>query len=221
METMNDKIRFIGYICPKCGAGITGAVSDMFEPGKLIKLKCGDESELHLRQSGDGNISVEVPCVFCPERHIFTVSKERFFSDEFLSLYCKKTGYPVFLCGKQDELKIAMEESGRQLKKMLKEAGAESFEPLRESEKFDRRDLSGDAFEIEGILNFTLRELEEDGKIECGCDGRGEYVATVDGENGYARIRCEKCGFYKDYEMKSVSQAEEFINTDSIKLEQK
>lgn len=219
----DNKTKFIGYICPECGSGVTGVVSDFLDEGKMLKIKCRDESELRIRHEKKNIITVEVPCIFCPENHIFSVDKNRFFSDEFLALYCEKNGYPVFFCGTLDEVKLTMEESGKQLEKLLGENGASSFAALRESEKFDRRDLSGDAFEIEAILNFTLRELEEEKAIKCGCENGDEpkYSAIVDGENSVARIICEGCGMYHDYLVHSVNEAEEFIQKDEIILDKK
>ena len=218
-----NKTKFVGYICPECGSGVTGLVSDFLNEGKMLKLKCGEESELRIRHEKKDIITVEVPCMFCPENHIFSVKKNRFFSNDFLALYCEKNGYPVFFSGTLDEVKLTMEESGKQLEKLLRENGADSFSPLRESEKFDKRDMSGDAFEIESILNFTLRELEEENAIRCGCaeDDNPLYSAIVDGENNVARIICDGCGMYHDYVIHSINEAEEFIQKDEIILDKK
>lgn len=213
-----DKIKFVGYVCPECGTGISGAVGEFLELGKLIKVKCGEESELHIRRSADGDIELKVPCVFCSGGHIFNVSEERFYSDEFLALYCDKHGFPIFFCGAHSDVQAALGESGRQLSTILKESGADSFAPLRESEHLGRHDRGADALEIEAILNLTLRELEEEGGIECECEGKGEYCAVVDSSSAAVRIKCERCGAYADFEVYSVSQAEEFLQKDKIIL---
>ena len=66
-----------------------------------------------------------------------------------------------------------------------------------------------------------LRELDEEGKIECNCqkDAEGDY--ELEFLENVAKISCKNCGCQKSIPTDSLMAAHDLLNADKLKLEPK
>ena len=79
----------IAYRCPHCGCGVMSAVGLFALKADMLKLKCEcGQSEMTIVYGKDGKVRLTVPCIICPNPHIYTVSEKLFFERDLFLLPC-------------------------------------------------------------------------------------------------------------------------------------
>ncbi len=208
---LDKKETTVAYRCPACGSSVMSMVGIFALTADLIKLKCPcGESELELVYTRDKKIKLNVPCLFCPTPHSYTISSQMFFERDIFAIPCNYSGIDICFVGSKDKVQEAMKKSEKELLEML---GDNSFEDLA--------DVRGENLEpndpqVLDIVLYTVRELAEEGAIECGCDGDGEYGIEI--YDDHVKVCCTKCGHYLNIPTTSLIKANDFLESDKLVL---
>ncbi len=210
---LENKQSTVAYRCPECGGGVMSIV-DMFRlSADMIKLKCTcGKSEMSMVRSQDGKVRFTVPCMLCPNDHNFTVSQNLFFNNELFVLPCPYSGINIAMMGEINHVKAEMSRTELELLDMLEQSGIDSFE-----------DIKGEGYltdpQILEIVSYMIKELDEEGRIYCECpkDKEGNYEIEMTAEG--LLVSCRDCGAKKLVPTNSLIQATEFLNADSLTLE--
>ncbi|MBE6535976.1 MAG: hypothetical protein E7677_05065 [Ruminococcaceae bacterium] len=210
---LETKKSTVAYRCPACGSGVMSVVDTFRLSADMVKLKCEcGGSEMVMVKTGDGKVRFTVPCMLCPKPHNFTVSTNLFFDKELFVLPCPYSDLNVAMMGESNHVKAELSRSELQLLDMLEKSGVESLD------MFHSEQYLTDPQVLE-IVSYMIKELDEEGKIYCKCDGEeeGDYELEMTAEG--LKVSCRKCGASKTVPTNSLIQANEFLNADSLTLE--
>ena len=208
---LEPKQTTVAYRCPKCGAGVMSVVGFFNLSADMIKLKCDcGGSEMVMVKTGDGKVRFTVPCMLCPKPHSFTVSTNLFFDKELFVLPCPYSDLNVAMMGETNHVKAELSRTELQLLDMLEKSGVESLDV------FHSEQYLTDPQVLE-IVSYMIKELDEEGRIYCKCEGEGDYELEMTAEG--LKVSCRKCGATKTVPTNSLIQANEFLNADSLTLE--
>lgn len=155
---------YVATLCNECGSQIKQELSLFSLSGGKVNIKCPncEKSSLGITRGSDGKIHFEIPCVFCPHPHPYTVSEETVFSKDLFTLKCTFTQYDICFTGKKENVEKALNDYSSDINRMM-------LENMNSSEK----DTSDDDFEdtskqLEVILSF-INECANNGDILCRC----------------------------------------------------
>jgi hypothetical protein len=184
--------------------------------GDMIKLKrtCG-ESELLMKQEGEGKVRLIVPCLFCAKPHQYVISKELLMSREIFEFPCNFSGVSICFAGSKGAVLKAAEESDKRLSEMIDDTElAGIYEQNRRLAEEDD-DLYNDEH-VRDMILFVLGDLCEEGKIECDCCEGGDFL--VENEPGKVRIMCKKCGKRREFFCSENMETRALFDAVKIKL---
>ncbi|MBE6631866.1 MAG: hypothetical protein E7623_04110 [Ruminococcaceae bacterium] len=228
---LNSKDTTISYRCPVCGKNILSIVGIFSLSGDMIKLKCDcGESELTIVYTKDRKIRISVPCVICPKPHNFLINGDTFFGEGIFALPCPLSDLNICFIGSKEEVLEAVEESDRELSRLMAEAGIENFDALREHDKencccHDHDDCDCDDDEInyidpyvDDVMRFLLEDLKEAGDISCKCEEASDAVYGYEFREKGVRVYCETCGGECLLPIVNASTAEQAMNCDKLEL---
>ena len=209
---LESKQTTVAYRCPHCGAGVMSAVGLFQLSAHMVKLKCScGESEMTIVYQKDGKVRFTVPCIFCPKPHHFSINSSVFFGKDLFALPCPYADLNIAMMGEINHVKAELSRSELQLMELIEKSGS-SLEALRGEE------FLHDPQVLE-IVTFVLRELDEEGKIHCRCPEGEEGDYEVEILEDTIRVTCRKCGASAEIPSDSVIAANEFLYTDSLRLE--
>ena len=214
---LKPKESVIAYRCPYCGTSILSMVGIFALSGDLIKLKCScGDSALQIERISEEKVRITVPCIICPQPHVFTLGLNSFFSRPLITLACPFTGINVVFIGQEQKVRDALDETEKKLDELMKEAELDDFDQLRDANE----KMQTDDAELHDAVRFVLAELREDGEITCDCRGDQcpEYDFSIDGRE--VAVFCRTCGAEYRTELNSTASVERFILTDHLTLEQ-
>lgn len=211
---LESKQTTVAYRCPHCGAGVLSAVGLFSLSADMVKLKCDcGHSEMTVVQCRDGKVRLTVPCIFCPNPHVFTVSRSLFYGKELFVLPCPYSDVNICIIGEINRVKAELALTELELLDIMEENGISDFSVLHQDEQNVLTDP-----QIFDIVMFVIHDLEAEGKITCRCpDGDGEYEAEV--LDDAIRVSCTKCGAERLIPTDSCLGAHAFLNCDSLHLE--
>ncbi len=199
------------YRCPACGSTVRSIVGIFSLTADAIKVKCPcGGSAMELVYSKDKKIRLTVPCFICPNPHNYTVSTSVFKEDGAISLVCPFSGVDICFIGKEESVLKRMEESDRALGELLGDAAITDLSSLSE----ERGELSDP--QVLEIIEYVVRELEDEGAIFCGCSDGGDFEVKI-GERDLT-VRCRKCGRLAHIPTDSISAARAFLEIDNLTL---
>ena len=203
----------VAYRCPHCGSGVLSAVGMFSLTADMMKLKCScGKSELQIVYSKDGKVRLKVPCMICPNGHSYTVSRNIFFDRDIFVLPCPVSDINICFMGETDRVKFELSRTELQLLQILEDNGISSFEALHgEQYLTDPQVLE--------IITYMIKELDEEGKIRCRCEGEGEKNYELEMTETGLLISCPDCGASKLVSTSSLIEAYDFIHTDELILE--
>ena len=164
---------------------------------------------MRIEKKKDKKIRLTVPCFLCPRPHIYTVSENVFYGRDIFAYPCSYTGVDIGFSGELEKVEAAIKESDLMLEEVLGDTSFEDVSCASKESVFDDP-------QILDIILFVVGDLAEEGKIHCGCEGRGDYEVGVDGEN--VTIKCKKCGRSVAIPAGSTLAANAFLHTDEITL---
>lgn len=211
---LESKQTTVAYRCPHCGAGVLSAVGLFSLSADMVKLKCDcGHSEMTVVQCRDGKVRLTVPCIFCPNPHVFTVSRSLFYGKELFVLPCPYSDVNICIIGEINRVKAELARTELELLDIMEENGISDFSVLHQDEQSVLTNP-----QIFDIVMFVIHDLEAEGKITCRCpDGDGEYEAEV--LDDAIRVSCTKCGAERLIPTDSCLGAHAFLNCDSLHLE--
>jgi hypothetical protein len=204
----------IAYRCSECGTATVGFLGGLTNVSDMLRLKCECEgSALDIKRQNDGKIHLSVPCVYCRSNHTYVVAPDVIRRYEPTKFTCPYTGMGITFIGDQETVSKEIDNSAEELSRIMASFEAQTLADIQP------QDVGEDSIPpdpaIYDTLNFVLRDLEAEGEVHCPC-GNGPYDLrfTDDGMQVY----CESCGATYDFYAKSVTVAEEYVNTSSITL---
>ena len=206
----------IAYRCPRCGSGVISAVGIFSLSADMVKLKCTcGESEMTILYGKDGKIRITVPCLVCPNPHQFTLTSNVFFKQELFSLPCPYTGINLAVLGELNRVKAELARSELELLDLMEKSGVTDFSAVHEAEKEALSD-----HQIDDIILYVIKELDEEGKIFCKCKEKepGREFDVEMREDGIL-VTCKRCGASRLIPTDSRLGAYAFLNADSLHLE--
>ncbi len=214
----------IGYRCPVCGTGILSMVGVFALSGDMIKLKCDcGKSELTISYTRDKKVRLSVPCLFCPNPHTFVLSSGKFFEKELFCIPCALAGLDICFIGDKDHVLAAMNRTEEKIMGMLRDAGMDTLDTLRELSG-DENDFSAQAAEtnftdnhMNDLVSFVVRELLEENAVHCRCANGGKY--EVIDEDGDVLVRCSRCGAKRKISCSQTLAANALLEADVLILE--
>ncbi len=209
---LEKKETTVAYRCPACGASVMSMVGIFALTADMIRLKCPcSGSELELVYTKDKKIRMNVPCFVCPKPHSYTVSSQLFFDRDIFTVPCNYSGMDICFIGKNDKVQEAMKKSEEELLELIGETGFGDLADHR-GENLELTDP-----QVLDIIMYVVRELAEEGAIECGCtDEEGEYEVEI--HDDYVRISCNKCGKQLHIPVASLTAANDFLAADKLTL---
>lgn len=208
---LDKKETTVSYRCPECGASVTSMVGIFALTADMIRLKCPcGGSELEIVYTKDKKIRLSVPCFMCPSPHRYVISASMFFDRDLFALPCSYSGVDICFIGKQDKVADAMKESEKELLELL---GGTSFEDLSKA-RGERVELSDP--QVLEIVMYVIRDLADEGKVKCDCDGAGDYDVEI--FDDHLTVTCKHCGCHADVPTTSVVAANDFLACDELVL---
>jgi hypothetical protein len=202
----------VAYRCPQCGAGVMSVVNLFNLCADMIKLKCDcGGSEMTLVYTKDQKVRFTVPCIFCPNPHHFTLSSRSFFEKDMFALPCPYSGMNIAVMGDTDRVKAELARSELELLELLEENNAESFSALHKEQEFNDP-------QVLDIITYIIKELDEEGRIHCLCDGDEEGDYELEFLPEAVRISCKRCGASALLPTNSLIDAYEILGADSLEL---
>ncbi len=215
---LKSKESLVAYHCPYCGAAILSMVGIFRLTGDLIKLKCDcGESEMLVTKLDNDRVKLTIPCMVCPNPHVYTVSLSSFFTSDLIALDCPMTGLSIGFIGNEDRVRAELDNTAKEFLDMLAEAGIDDFDALRDTND----GLATDEAELSHLARFVISELIEDNAIECECpdDVTPDYDYLIEGET--ITIFCHKCLAEHSFPAATQTQLEDFAMTDFVQLERR
>ncbi len=210
---LESKQTTVAYRCPECGAGVMSVVGLFALSAHMVKLKCDcGKSEMTVVYSKDGKVRFTVPCILCPNPHNYTLSSSVFFGKDLFVLPCPYSDINIAMIGETNKVKAELARTELELLDMLEKSGVEGFEQFRgEGSLADPQVME--------IITYVVKELDEEGRIYCNCQGEGEREFELEFLPHSMRISCKACGASKEISTESLIDAHEFLNADSLILE--
>ena len=210
---LDKKETTVAYRCPVCGASVMSMIGIFALTADLIKLKCPcGESELELVYTRDKKIRLNVPCLFCPTPHSYIISSQMFFERDLFTIPCNYSGIDICFIGRQDKVQEAMKKSEKELLEMLGDHDFESLADVR------GKNLELTDPQVLDIVMYVVRELADEGAIECGCDGDGDYDVEI--HDDHVRLCCNKCGRHLNIPITSLTAANDFLGCHKLVLKE-
>jgi len=188
--------------------------------GDLIKLKCScGATTLTINRSQDGKIRLTVPCLVCPNPHTYTLSGNVFYEKELFTLACTYTGLDICFIGTEEKVSEALEESERELEKMIADTGVDMMTD-KDRDFYDDVEDEDDYVDpmIVDMIRFIISDLAEEKKILCNCPAGAEREYRFEFCDEGVCIYCTNCGGKTIIPIKSLSDANEFLRCDSLDL---
>ena len=209
---LDQKQTTVAYRCPKCGAGVMSVVGLFNLSADMVKLKCDcGGSEMSIVYTKDSKVRFTVPCILCPNPHQYTLSSSVFFSKELFVLPCHYSGINIAMMGETNSVKAELARSELELLDMLEKSGVEDFESIRGEQTLS------DPQVLEIVL-YVIKELDEEGRIECRCEGESEREYEIEFLKDSMRVTCKCCGASSEIPTRSLIDAHEFLNADRLVL---
>ena len=204
----------IAFRCPACGVATVGFFGSVRSVSDLIRLKCEcGESSLDIKNERDGRVHLSVPCVYCKDSHGYLLSDDILDRSEPTRLSCPYSGMNIAFMAEPEALTAELERSAEELSRILASFEAEELSDIQ-PEDLDSEAAPPDPAVFDAI-NFLVRDLEADGKIECPCkSGSFELRFTDTG----IQVYCTKCGASYTFFARTAAMAEEYLGLDSLIL---
>ena len=206
---------YVAYRCPECVDSIYGLVGKFALSADMLRLKCAcGKSALDITLTNDKKLRLSVPCIFCKQNHNFVVSQSIFFERDIFLLNCPYANMDIAFIGKKENIDSEIERANREIERLLVNLEAESVGDIQPSD-LDEEDILPDPAVYDRI-NFLLRELEAEQKIDCPChDGEYDVRFAPDG----VQVYCKRCGAVYTFNVDGEASSEAYITSvDELKL---
>lgn len=231
---LDPKSTTVAYRCPVCGNGVLSMVGILALSADMMRLKCScKKSAMTLKyergnlSGGEKTIKVTVPCLFCPNDHVFNVKPSVFFSRDLFVLPCPLTGFDIFFCGTQKDVADRLDQVRDELieltgnKDVFSVPGDEYAGDEDENDEVDPH--------IVEIVRYGLIDMLDAGDVKCHCPpdsddgdtGGSRYSLSfdTDGSTVYAMVKCNRCGASRVIQITGINSAMKLLESDGITLD--
>lgn len=211
---LNPGQTHIAYRCPECATLIYGFVGKFALSAGMLRLKCScGNSALDVSFTQDKKVRLSVPCIFCKQNHNYVVSQNLFFGRDVFLLNCPYSNMDICFIGEKEKTDAEAERTGKELEQLLRNLEAEDLKDIQPIELDEEEVLPDPA--VYDSIRFLVKELEEDGKIDCPCHN-GQYELRFCKEG--IQVFCSECGASHIFNTEAVAASEEYLNLDSLTL---
>lgn len=213
--TRTPKQRQIAYRCPECGEAIFGFIGRFAKEANLLRLRCNCDksSVLDISNTNDGKIKLSVPCLFCKQNHIYTVSEGIFFDRDKFLVSCPYSGMDIAFIGEEKSVLTELERTQGEIERLLAGMEADELSDIQPQDMNDDEILPDPA--VYDTIRFVVKELEAEGEVHCPCHS-GKYELRFCDEG--IQVYCEECGASYTFAAASPTIAEEYLDVKSITL---
>jgi hypothetical protein len=211
----------VAYRCPHCGAAVYSGVNMFMLTADMLKLKCtcGNSEMTLIRSVNDENkVRLQVPCMFCPKPHQFTLSRTLLFDKELFSLPCPYCDITVCCVGEDNHVRAEMARSELELLKLLEDNGITDPSVLRGTPDAGEAGTFPSDPQVRDIVMFVIGELDAEGKIHCHCPAGEAHTYDVSIEDEGIRVSCCSCGASRLIPTDSSLAAHAFLHSDELDL---
>lgn len=214
MEQKNQQTH-IAYRCPECGTLTVGFVGKYALVADLLRLRCTCKgSGADIRIDRGGKVHLSVPCVLCKQNHTYTVSQNIFFGRDSFVLSCPYANMGICFIGTEENIEAESKTSGQQLQDLMRGVGADTLGDIQPQD-LDEADILPEA-EVYDTARFTVRVLEDEGKIDCPCHrGQGYDLRYYD--KG-VQVYCPTCGATYDIPGMTAASVAALPEIDEMRL---
>lgn len=204
----------VAYRCPDCGTVIYGFVGKFALKANMLRLKCScGNSVMDIKITNDNKVRLSVPCIFCKQNHSYVVSQSIFFGRDIFLLNCPYANMDICFIGDKEKTDAEISRTENELKKLLTDLEAESIKDMQPID-INEEDILPDPT-VYDTLRFLIKDLEEEGKIDCPCHG-GTYDLRFCPEG--IQAYCPDCGATYTFNTQAASAGEDYLSLDSITL---
>ena len=209
---LTPKKNSVAYRCPDCGDIIHGFVGQLHANMLRIKCPCGGSAmEIHFRD--DKKVRFSIPCVFCKSSHTYVVSETIVFERDKFLLSCPYANMDIAFLGTEENVEAEAQRAEEELSRLLTSLEAEDLSDIQPEDMANEEILPDP--ELYDIVRFLVRELEEDGKVDCPCHSVNlDFRFTESGIEVY----CMDCGATYEFPVQSIAVARESLNLEEITL---
>ncbi len=204
----------IAYRCPECGVACVGFLGALSSVSDMLRLKCECEGDaLEVIKEERGRVKLNVPCVFCKDKHTYILSSDILAREQLTSIACPHSNHDILFIGSAEDISPALERSASELSLILSSFEADELSDIQPQDiDTDTAPPDPGVFDV---INFVVRDLEATGELTCPCkEGPYEVRFTEDG----AEVVCSRCGASYVFFARSAASAESYLSIDSIKL---
>lgn len=208
------KLTQIAYRCSACGEAMLGFLGLLPSVSDMLRIRCEcDGSTLDIKKVKDGGLTLSIPCVYCRAQHTYNLSSDVAEREALTALSCPYSNMDIAFIGSPDDVSREIERTGEELRRVIASFGGEELSDIQPKDEDEESALPDPA--VYDTLNFLVRDLEDEGKVDCPCHG-GRYALrfTDDG----VQVFCEDCGATYTFRAKTPSMAEQYLTLDSINL---
>ena len=216
---LDTKNTTLAYRCPHCGAAVLSGINVFSLSADMLKLKCScGKSEMSIVRTKDGKVRLTIPCMLCRTPHQFTLSKTLFFDKELFCMPCPYTDITLCCVGEENHVKAEMSRSELELLDLLEKNGLTDPAELAGGGLPEEERFPTDP-QIQDIVMFVIRDLDEEGKIRCHCDtATADRKYDVDILDDGIRVTCCRCEASRLIPTDSGLAAHAFLNSDCLDL---
>ena len=108
---IDQKKTTVAYRCPECGSGVMSVVGLFSLSADMVKLKCsgcGKSDMQVIYRKSEGQMRINVPCIFCNKPHTFNVNSSMFFSKDIFLLPCPYSDINIGFVGETNHVKAEL-----------------------------------------------------------------------------------------------------------------
>ena len=151
----------IAFRCHGCGTMTVGFLGGIAKLSDMLRLKCEcGESALEIKKQDEGKLCLSVPCVYCKSEHRYTIPATMTAREAGVKLPCPFSGIDILFIADEKEMPALIEESERNLSRVLVSFEAEDIEDIQPQD-IGEAESSPDP-DLFTTLNFLVRELDEE-----------------------------------------------------------
>lgn len=196
----------IAYKCTSCGSFEFFNVSLFILPVKkhgIFSCRCR-KSCIVLKQEGENNYLISIPCIGCGDEHTYLLTKRNIISGDQVVFSCPETGMQICFIGRDEAVRKKIDSLEEEFDELMDMYGYESY--------FTNTQVMFD------MVN-RIHDIALNGKLYCEC-GSTDIEMIMLSECIF--LHCGKCGgnkqipASKNKDLKDVLAAEQIILREDV-----
>lgn len=186
-----DLNRYAAAICPECSNAALTPVSPFdVSVNHTLPITCiskACDTKLVTIAFKNKKYKITLECPFCGDTHSFTVTPNKMWRPDLLTLFCPTTGFPVFFFGEQEKVREGLERGFAGIEQLLKSTLDEVYSI---NDLINEDDFEYDEDDILYDILDELYELQCGNSLSCICGSEHISITPVDGS---VLLSCKRC----------------------------